>query len=62
MVVFEFVVDRIWCGISAQPERFDKALAFFIGFQVLPCRPLFVRDDVGDVLINPFLKRLAGVF
>ena len=55
----EFVVGRVGIGIAAQPELLDERLALFVVAQVLECLPLFVRDDVGHVLIEP---GLVGAF
>src|SRR5262249_53335577 len=50
VLFLEFVFDRVRSGVTAQPELFDELLALFIRLQALERRPLFVRDDVGDVL------------
>ena len=51
----ELVVGRVGIGIAAQPELLDERFALLVVAQVLECFPLFVRDDVGHILIQPGL-------
>jgi len=53
VIVFVLVIDRVGCGIPAQPERFDELLALFIRLELFECGPLFIRDDVTDIIIQP---------
>ena len=48
-----FVLVGVRIGIAAQPELLDELLALFVGGELLESRPLLVRDDVGDVLVEP---------
>src|SRR5204862_2544020 len=68
LAIFVFVGVRV--GIAAPPEFFDEPFTLVVGFQFLPGLALFVRDDIGHVLVEPvfvgffqlnlFIPRLSG--
>src|SRR5580658_10702389 len=51
----EFVVGRIGIWVAAKPELLDERVALFIVREIPKGLTLFVRNDVGDVLIEPCL-------
>ena len=53
LAIFVFVSIRI--GIAPAPEFLDEAFALVVGSEFLESLPLFVGDDVGDVLVQPVL-------
>jgi hypothetical protein len=57
VVLFPVVVgERLGIGVAAQPELLDELLALLIVREPPERLPLFVRDDVVDVLVEPFLE------
>ena len=73
MLFAEFIVGGVGIGIAPQPELLDERFALLVIAQVLEGLPLFVRDDVGHILIQPgfvggfeflpnFLLRLEFLF
>src|SRR3954462_879988 len=56
LAIFIFIGVRI--RIAPAPEFFDEPFAFFVGFEFLERLPLFIGDDVGDVLVEPVLVGL----
>ena len=53
LAILVFIGVRIW--IAASPEFFDKALALVVGLQFLEGLPLFVSNDVSNILLQPVL-------
>src|SRR5437660_12895579 len=45
-------------GIAPPPKLFDKALALVVSLELLEGLPLFIGDDVSDVLFQPILVSL----
>src|ERR1051326_7648117 len=62
MVFLEFVFYRVWSGVAAEPELFNKLLALFVGPKAVICSALFIGNNVGNVLVEPFLKDPARIF
>src|SRR5262249_53979525 len=58
--VFEFVVQRSGRGIPAQPELLDEIESLGVRGKSKECNALCRRDDVHNVLIQPFLKRIRN--
>jgi len=55
MLIFKLVCRRAGCWVSLLPEGFDEKLSFLIR-QKLKENFLFLgRDDVDDLLFQPFL-------
>ena len=54
----KFIFVGIRIGIAATPELFDETLALVVSGKLLEGLPLFVCDDVSDVLIQPVLVSL----
>jgi hypothetical protein len=52
-----FVLGGIRRRIATQPELFDKLLALVVGSEPVPCLPLLIGEDVGDILVQPLLVR-----
>src|SRR3989441_12428869 len=46
-------------GIAPPPKLLDKALALIVGLELLEGLPLFIGDDVSDVLFQPILVSLV---
>jgi hypothetical protein len=59
MLFLEFVFFGIGSGIAALPEGFDELVTLLVVGELFERLPLFVRDDVNDVLVEPFLVGLA---
>src|SRR5271157_343804 len=55
--LFELVFGAAGVGVAAVPEIFDKRLALVVRGEFLKSGSLFVGDDVGDFLAQPFLVR-----
>jgi len=55
MLFFKGVIRRTGIGIPPGPELLDKAFAFLLVFQVLEYASFFIRNDVDNILIKPFL-------
>ena len=51
--IFVFVCVRI--GIPTAPKLFDEMLSLVVGFEFLKRLSLLVRDDVGDIFVQPIL-------
>src|SRR5438132_183264 len=62
MFFFEFVVYRVGRRIPAKPKLFDELLTLLIRLERFECGALLVRDDVGDVLVEPLAKSPASGF
>ena len=45
-------------GIAPPPKLLDKALALIVGLELLEGLPLFIGDDVSDVLFQPVFVSL----
>jgi len=45
-------------GIAPPPKLLDKALALIVGLELLEGLPLFIGDDVSDILFQPILVSL----
>src|SRR5581483_10206819 len=54
MLFLEFVFYGIGSRVATKPELFNELLAFFIGLQRFICGAFFVRNNVGDVFVEPF--------
>ena len=55
MLFAELVVGRVGIGIAAKPELLDKGFALFIVAEILEGFPLFIGNNVGDILVQPGL-------
>src|SRR5262245_10225057 len=53
VLLFVLVFIRIRIRIAPAPELLDKAFSFVVVGQLLKGFPLFVRDDVSNVFIEP---------
>ena len=62
MLFFELVLFGVGRGIAAQPELFDELLARFIGVERVKRQPLFRRDEVEHVFIEPTLVNAFDAF
>src|SRR5437870_2136189 len=56
LAILVFVGVRI--GIAPPPKLLDKTLALIVGLELLEGLPLFIGDDVSDVLFQPILVSL----
>src|SRR2546422_566934 len=45
-------------GVPSPPKLLDKALALIVGLELLEGLPLFIGDDVSDVLFEPVFVSL----
>src|SRR5258706_12777125 len=55
MLFLEIVVRKIGIATATKPKLFDELLALFIGIKLQESLPLFGRDNVDDVLVEPLL-------
>src|SRR5882762_866876 len=55
--LFEIVVWKIGIIAAAKPKLLDELLTFFIGVELQESAPLFRRDDVDHILVEPLLIR-----
>ena len=62
VLFLEFVFDGVRGGIAPLPECLDELLALFVGLQLQERRALFVGNDVGDFLFQPFLVGSGELF
>ena len=62
VLFLEFVLDGIGRRIPPQPELLDELLTLFVSVQALECGPLFVSDNVSDVLLEPLFIRGFQLF
>src|SRR4030095_13199120 len=51
--LFELVLIGVGVGIAPAPEFLDKPFPFIVGCQFFKSLPLFVRNDISDVLLKP---------
>src|SRR4051812_46376883 len=58
----EFVIRAVRVGIAPEPELLDESFALLVVAQALESFPLFVRDDVGRVLVQPGLESPVDLF
>src|SRR5437660_2670613 len=56
LAILVFVGVRI--GIAAPPKLLDEALALIVGLELPKGLPLFIGDNVSDVLFQPILVSL----
>jgi len=54
MLVPGLVQRRVGSRIALSPERLDELVAFAVGLELQENVPLERRDDVEDVLVQPF--------
>ena len=59
VLFLELVLFGVRSGIAALPEGFDELVALFVVGELLERLALFVRDNVDDVFVEPFLVGLA---
>src|ERR1700756_2106822 len=59
VLFFEFVFFGVRRGIATLPEGLNKVVALFVVRELLKGGSLFIRDDVGDVLVQPLFVGLA---
>src|SRR5467141_1310013 len=57
MLFLEIVVREIGIGAAAQPKLLDELLAFFVGIKLQEGLPLFWRNNIDDVFVEPLLVR-----
>ena len=62
VLFLELVLDGVRRGVAAQPELLDELLALVVGLEALEGRPLLIRDDVGDVFVEPLPIRRFQLF
>ena len=53
MLFAEFIVRRVGIRVPPQPELLNEGLALLIVAQAFECLTFLVRNDVGDILIQP---------
>jgi hypothetical protein len=54
ILFLELVFVGVRVRVAPPPESLYELLALFIRFQLFEGFPLFIRDDVGDILFQPF--------
>ena len=59
MFFLVFVLFRVWRGIAALPEGFNKVVALFVVGKLLKGGPLLVADNVSHILVQPLFVGLA---
>src|SRR5579862_1210904 len=62
MLFLELVFYCVGSWVAALPERFDKLLSLFVRRELQERGPLFVADDVGNFLFEPFLVGSRKLF
>ena len=62
MLFFKIVVGKVGVAAAPQPELLDKLLAFLVRIELEKGVPLFRRNDVDDVLIQPLLVLVVEFF
>ena len=60
MFFLEFVLFGIGVRVAAPPKLFNEPLAFFIRVQPPESLPLSLRDDVGNIFVEPLWKIILG--
>src|SRR5215204_3606341 len=58
ILFLELVFVSIGIRITTAPKFLDEAFALVVRGQFLECLPLFVRDDVSNVFVEPVLVGL----
>ncbi len=62
MLFLKIVVGKVGIAAAPQPELLDKLLAFFVRIELEKGVPLFRRNDVDDVFIQPLLVLVVEFF
>src|SRR5690242_21850022 len=57
MLFLEIIVREIGIAAAAKPKLFDELFALFVGIKLQKSLPLFGRNDVDDILVEPLLVR-----